>query len=103
MNRLFLTLEQAIDILPEGQEIHNFLNAPFGLIGADWPRERVIKALTAAETIEIGGEQCKALNHALVCIPKGVKRQSDIFFFESNKEKVEYYEKLLGGNKNENE
>lgn len=94
-NRLFLTFEQAIDILPKEEQIHCFINATFGLIGADWEKEKVTETLSNADSIEIGGEQCKALGHALVCVPKGAKYQSDIYFFQSDKEKVEYYEKLL--------
>ena len=37
----------------------------------------------------------KALGHALVCIPKNAKKQSDLYFFQSDEEKVDYYEKLL--------
>ena len=93
--RLFLTLEQALDILPKSEEIHCFVNASFGLIGADWNRKKVEETLKNAETIDIGGEHCKALGHALVCIPKNAKKQSDLYFFQSDKEKVDYYEKLL--------
>ena len=93
--RLFLTLEQALDVLPKSEEIHCFVNAGFGLIGADWNKDKVKEALKNAENIEIGGEQCKALGHALVCIPKNAKKQSDLYFFQSDKEKVDYYEKLL--------
>ena len=94
-NRLFLTLEQALDVLPKGKEIHCFINDGLGLIGADWNKEKVKDALKNAEIIEIGGEQCKALGHALVCIPQNAKKQSDLYFFQSDKEKVDYYEKLL--------
>lgn len=93
--RLFLTLEQALDVLPQDKEIHCFVNTPFGLIGADWSKQKVREALENAETIEIGGEQCKSLSHALVCIPRNAKKQSDLYFFQSDKEKIDYYETLL--------
>ena len=92
--RLFLTLEQALDVLPKSKEIHCFINAGFGLVGADWNKKEVEEALKNAETIEIGGQQCKSMGHALVCIPKNAKKQSDLYFFESDKEKIDYYEKL---------
>lgn len=96
MNRKILTIEQAIDILPQNDKIHCFVNAEFGLIGADWDKEKVVETLKEAEFVEIGGEQCKALKHALICIPKNAKRQSDLYFFESRVDKIDYYEKLLG-------
>lgn len=94
-NRLYLTLEQALDILPKGNQIHCFVNTPFGLIGADWDKQKVKETLENAETVEIGGEQCKSIGHALVCIPKNAQKQSDLYFFQSDKAKVDYYEKLL--------
>ena len=96
MSRKILTIEQAIDILPQKEQIHCFINAGFGLVGADWNKEKVVEALKCAEVVEIGGEQCKALKHALVCIPKNAKRQSDLYFFESRVDKIDYYEELLG-------
>lgn len=96
MSKLFLTLEQAIDILPKEEQIHCFINATFGLIGADWKKEKVTETLSNADSIVIGGEQCKALGHALVCVPKGAKYQSDLYFFESRVDKIDYYEELLG-------
>ena len=96
MSRKFLTIEQAIDILPQNEQIHCFIDAGFGLVGADWNKEKVIETLESAESIEIGGEQCKILKHALVCIPKNAKKQSDLYFFESRVDKIDYYEELLG-------
>ena len=49
--RLFLTLEQALDVLPKGEEIHCFVNAGFGLIGADWNKDKV-KEITVRKNIE---------------------------------------------------
>lgn len=43
--RKFITVDEAINLLPEGDYIHTFFNMPFGLLGADWSREDVIERL----------------------------------------------------------
>lgn len=63
-----LTVEQAISILdPEAEEIHAFRNPMTGImVGSDWPRATLLKAIRAAVRLEIGGVQCCAMNHGLV-------------------------------------
>ena len=39
MGRIFLTVEQAESVLPDGDSIHTFFNTGFGLLGADWSRK----------------------------------------------------------------
>ena len=92
---IIFNIRTSIRCFAKSKEIHCLINAGFGLIGADWNKKEVEEALKNAETIEIGGQQCKSMGHALVCIPKNAKKQSDLYFFESDKEKVDYYEKLL--------
>ena len=46
--RLFLTLEQALDVLPKSKEIHCFINAGFRLVGADWNRKEVEEAFNSS-------------------------------------------------------
>lgn len=41
----YITAEQAIGILPDGDKIHTFYNPDFGLIGADWDRAAIIDKL----------------------------------------------------------
>jgi hypothetical protein len=64
-NRVYLTKEQAVSMLPDGDTIHTFLSNSIALIGADWDRIKIIKAIADCKC-EIGGEACKAMNHGLV-------------------------------------
>lgn len=66
--REFITVEQAIEMLPDSEMIHTFRNSPSMLIGADWPRDAVIEELrkAGAHEIERGGENCRRMKHALV-------------------------------------
>lgn len=46
-NRVFLTVDQAIEMLPDRNTIHTFLDGVF-LIGADWDKDDIIEGLKAA-------------------------------------------------------
>ena len=67
--RELINLESAIARLPEGDEIHTFRQAPCShglvLIGADWPRERLIGAMREAPNIEVSGPHAQAMGHGL--------------------------------------
>ena len=63
--RIFLSKDQAIAMLPQGQTIHVFRNQGLLLVGADWSRSEIIDLLVHSKTIEIGGSQCRALGHPI--------------------------------------
>ncbi|MFA7121237.1 MAG: hypothetical protein WC277_07130 [Bacilli bacterium] len=66
-DRVPLTTEQAIAMLPDGDTIHTFRNSiPGVLLGADWERADVLDAIDKATTREIGGPACCAMKHGLV-------------------------------------
>ena len=65
--RRFITPDEAIKLLGDAKEIHTFRSGSMMLIGADRSRESVIDALRSnPQSIEIGGEQCRAMGHGLV-------------------------------------
>ena len=66
-----ISYEDAIKLLPEGDDIHTFVT-PGGnmLLGADHRRADILEKLEAAENIIISGEQAQAMNHGLA-IPHG--------------------------------
>lgn len=83
-NIINLTKEQALKVAQfNGDNIHCFLSATFGLIGADHSRTSFMEELEKAESIEVGGDNCRGMNHALVLwIGK------EPYFFEHNEEKL---------------
>ena len=90
--KIFLTKEQALRIAKfNGDKIHNYLNLPFGLIGADYEKESFMNHLERAEKIEVGGKMCRGMSHALVLIIKG-----EPYFFEHDEEKLVELLKELG-------
>ena len=87
--RIFLKPQQALDcLIIKEKQVHNFIQAGFGLIGADWNIQQVTECLDEANSIEIGGEQCRQLGHGIVVI-KG----ENVYFFEADNKKLELLEK----------
>ncbi|MBR6987526.1 MAG: hypothetical protein IKH82_05600 [Clostridiales bacterium] len=86
--RKFITVDEAINLLPEGDYIHTFFNMPFGLLGADWSREDVIDTLKTSDKIELTGEQARGLGHGLAAYNNDIKKQSEILFVETDMKKL---------------
>lgn len=86
--RKFITVEEAVDLLPKGDYIHTFFNMPFGLLGADWNREDVIDTLKTSDKIELTGEQARGLGHGLAVYNNDTKKQSEILFVETDMKKL---------------
>lgn len=86
--RKFITVEEAVDLLPEGDYIHTFFNMPFGLLGADWSREDVIDKFKTSDKIELTGEQARSLGHGLAVYNNDTKKQSEILFVETDMKKL---------------
>jgi hypothetical protein len=63
--KVILTEEQALAMLPEGDQIHTFRDGGIALLGADWDRADLEQAIRVNKC-EVGGKQCQALNHGLV-------------------------------------
>ena len=79
-----LTKEQALSIAKiDNDKIHCFLAASFGLIGADHDNKSFEEELNKASSIEVGGNNCRSMNHALVLWIEGKP-----YFFEHNEEKL---------------
>jgi hypothetical protein len=63
--RVVLTVEQAVAMLPDGDSIHTFLDG-VALIGADWSREEILEGFNTAESIELAGPTATSMGHGLV-------------------------------------
>lgn len=88
-NRFFLTGKQALDcLIIKDKQVHNFIQVGFGLVGADWDIQDVLECFDEANSIEIGGEQCRKLGHGIVVIKGG-----NVYFFEADNNKLDLLEK----------
>lgn len=62
--RRVVPIEEAIARMGDGECVHTFRSAPFGLLGADWTRERLIDAMRKGVVVEAGPQAC-AMGHTL--------------------------------------
>lgn len=84
----YLTVEQAISLLPEGEDIHTFYGG-VALIGADWERQEVIDKLKSVDKIEIAGEFARRMGHGLAVYNDNAEYLSDVLFIETDKKKLD--------------
>lgn len=92
--RRYITAEEAISLLPEGNEIHTFYNVPFGLVGADWDRADILQKLAEADKIEIAGETARSIGHGLAVYDNDTKWQSEVLFVETDKYKLNEFDPI---------
>lgn len=64
-----LSYEEAIALLPEGDDIHTFL----GFIGASWRREQILAALKEAPEILLTGPMAQAMGHGMAIFRPGTR------------------------------
>lgn len=60
-----LTYEQAVQLLPDGEDIHTFRQAGPVILGADIERDTLLEVLRTARSIESSGPMAQALGHGL--------------------------------------
>lgn len=66
MSKIYLTPEQATELLPDGEDIHTFKNNGSMMFGCDWQRSEVLERLNSTDmVIEVSGTNARALKHGL--------------------------------------
>lgn len=93
--KTYITIEQAISVLPDRDSVHTFYNPGFGLMGADWSRDDVVDKLRSSDIIELTGPAARGMGHGMCAYSKDTKRQSGILFIETDEERVAALEKEL--------
>jgi len=89
-DKIILTADEAISLLPDGEHVHNYINNVVNMfIGCDYTRDEAEKHIRAATACEIGGENCKRMKHALVVWSSA----DSLSFFATDPEKVEAMER----------
>lgn len=92
MGRRFITTDEAIRLLPEGEEIHTFIANGMVLIGADWSRDDIIEILRTADHIEITGPHARGMKHGIAVWDDTAKYESDIRYIETDTEKLDEFD-----------
>jgi len=82
-SRQYLTYDEAVALLPDGEDIHTFLNPNGTLLGADWPRQKILEALRAGKP-ELSGMLASRMNHGIT-----MWREGGGFLFIATRKKLE--------------
>ncbi len=93
--KAYITTEQAISVLPDGDTVHTFHNPGFGLVGADWSKEDITDKLRRSDIIELTGPAARGMGHGICAYNKDTKCQSDILFVETDKERLAVLEQKM--------
>ena len=93
--KIYLTKEQATEILPNSSDVHVFYNVTFGLVGADWDRDEVIDKINNSDVLELTGNAARSMSHGLCAYDNDIKYQSQIMFIETDEEKLKMLEREL--------
>ena len=99
--KTYITIEQAISVLPDGDFVHTFYNTGFGLVGADWSRDDILDKLRSCDIIELTGPAARGMGHGIGAYDKDVIYQSDILFIETNEDRLAALEQELEALKDE--
>lgn len=91
----YLTAEQAIGILPDGETVHTFYNLGFSLVGADWERADIFEKIRESDYLELTGPTGKDMKHGLCAYDRTAKYQSDILFIETDEKRLAQLEEKL--------
>lgn len=63
---IVLSFDEAVKLLPDGDNIHTFRNPQAGLMfGADWDRAALLDAMRASSEIQVTGPAAQAAGHGL--------------------------------------
>lgn len=86
--RLIITADEAISLLPSGKYVHNFAQGGMALIGCDYSRADAEKALRGASEIEIAGDMARGMKHPIACW----ESDNRVTFFAADMDKLDAFE-----------
>lgn len=87
--KIMLTADEAIGILPDGEHVHNYVNPSAGMfIGCDYDRADAEKHIRNAIQREIAGPGCQGMKHGLAVWSSKTR----VSFFETDMPKLKAME-----------
>ena len=85
-----ITAEQAISILPDGFDVHTFRNPGGFMIGTDWHREQLIRAIRESDTIQLTGSLARSMGHGFA-----INCEGRVLFVETDEDRIAKLESEL--------
>ena len=92
MNKRYITADEAIALLPEGEDIHTFIQSGIALLGADWSREDIIELIRKSDCLELTGTMARQSEHGLAIYNHDAKLMSDVLFVQTDMEKLQEFD-----------
>lgn len=100
--RRVVPIAEAIRRIGRRKHIHTFMNAPFGLIGADHERDGLIAAMRK-HGVEDSGATASAMGHTLVIVAYPVSNgRTTSLFIEAAPEKLDAATRVAGSRRTVN-
>lgn len=66
-----LTYDEAVALLPDGDQVHTFVNPGGILVGAHWERADVLAALRNSPVRIVSGPSAQSFGHGLAVFERG--------------------------------
>lgn len=92
----YITKEQAMYILPDGDSVHTFINSGIGLCGAAWDRESILEKIQKSDILELTGGIAKGMGHGLCSYNKDTVKLGDVLFIETDMKRLQEVEEMEG-------
>lgn len=67
-----LAFDDAVKLLPQGEQVHTFRQCGLALVGADWDREELLDAMSKSDVIQVTGPLAQRMGHGLAINSGGV-------------------------------
>ena len=99
--KTYITVDQAISVLPDGDFVHTFYNTGFSLVGADWSREDIIEKILNSDIIELTGRMARGMGHSMCVYNNDTKCHDEILFIETDETRLAALEQELEALKDE--
>ena len=90
--RRYITVKEAISLLPKGDTVHTYRQEKIMLIEANLDRADIIQKITEADSIELTGERARSLDHGMAIYNLGRKSRTEALFIQTDMDKLEKFD-----------
>lgn len=88
MSQRKLTLNEALSLLNDSEDIHTFRNGSMMLMGCDWNKTSLIESMTKySDTLQLSGSTARAMQHGLVLCDN-----TGYLFIETDEKKLNIFD-----------
>lgn len=93
----YITAEQAISVLPDGDFVNAFYDLVFGPLGAYWDKKHIMNTLRSSDFIELTEPNKKKRGYGICAYSKDDIEPGAILFIETDKDRLDALEREVEG------